>query len=220
MDCLNRGGLLRILPFHQRWKLPGRHLDKCRQHYQYNSRDSDSWCRILLASAGGFFNGGTTEASGGTWFYFYTLPGSFGKSSPADGATGQSSITLSWSASTGAAGYYYCFDTSDNDTCNTSWTGTSATSAAITTNPGTTYYWHVRSVFQGAYTYSDSDTWWSFSTAPANFGKNSPANGATSVSINPTLTWGTSTGATAFEYCYDLSNDSTCNGIGTWTNRA
>ncbi len=166
------------------------------------------------------FNGGTTEANSGSWFYFYTLPGPFGKSSPADGATGQSSITLFWGVSTGAVGYYYCFDTSDNDSCNATWIGTSATGASITTNPGTTYYWHVRSVYQNGYTESDSDTWWSFSTAPANFGKNSPANGATSVSINPTLTWGTSTGATAFEYCYDQTDDSTCNGIGTWTSRA
>ena len=159
--------------------------------------------------------GGTTEANSGSWFQFYTLPDPFGKSSPTDGATGQSSITLSWSASTGAAGYYYCFDTIDNDACNTSWTGISATSAAITTNPGTTYYWHVRSVYQGGYTESDDNAWWSFSTAPAGFTKTSPSNGATGVSINPNLSWNTATGAATYEYCYDTSGDSTCNS-GSW----
>jgi len=28
----------------------------------------------------------------------------------------------------------------------------------------TTYYWHVRSVYAGAYTYTNGNTWWSFST--------------------------------------------------------
>jgi hypothetical protein len=33
-------------------------------------------------------------------------------------------------------------------------------------------------------------------------------------STSPTLSWGTSTGATSYEYCYDTSNDNSCTG---WT---
>ena len=47
---------------------------------------------------------------------------------------------------------------------------------------------------------------------PAAFNKTSPTNAATSVSTSPTLSWGTSTGATSYEYCY-----ATTTGCTTWT---
>jgi hypothetical protein len=49
---------------------------------------------------------------------------------------------------------------------------------------------------------------------PGAFNKTSPANRATNVSTNPTLTWGASNGATSYEYCYDTTNDNACSG---WT---
>ena len=51
-------------------------------------------------------------------------------------------------------------------------------------------------------------------SSPGAFGKTSPANGATGVSTSPTLSWGSSSGATSYEYCYDTSNDNNCSG---WT---
>jgi hypothetical protein len=159
---------------------------------------------------------GPTYANGGNWFYFHTQPGPFGKSSPANGAFGLSSVTLQWGGSTGASGYYYCYDTSNNNACDGSWNSVSGTSQSISPGYGTTYYWHIRAVYQNGYTDSDSDTWWSFSTLPSFFTKSTPSNGATSISINPTLNWNSSTGAASYEFCYDMTGDSTCDG-GSWT---
>jgi hypothetical protein len=49
---------------------------------------------------------------------------------------------------------------------------------------------------------------------PGAFGKISPANGAAGQSSGPTLSWGTSTAAEHYEYCYDLTNDNACS---EWT---
>jgi len=45
---------------------------------------------------------------------------------------------------------------------------------------------------------------------PGAFNKSSPANGATKQSVNPTLTWGSSSKATSYQYCYDTTNDNAC----------
>jgi len=95
-------------------------------------------------------------------------PGNFGKSSPANGATGIStSPTLSWGASSGATSYEYCYDTSNNSTCNAAWTSTgSNTSVGLSgLSNNTTYYWQVRAVNAGGVTDANSGTWWSFTTA-------------------------------------------------------
>jgi hypothetical protein len=49
---------------------------------------------------------------------------------------------------------------------------------------------------------------------PGSFNKNTPSNGVTNQSINPTLSWGTSSGTTTYYYCYDTSNDDACS---NWT---
>ena len=52
---------------------------------------------------------------------------------------------------------------------------------------------------------------------PAAFGKTLPANGATGQSTSPTLTWGTSSGATSYEYCLDTNTTHANNSCGaTW----
>src|SRR6185503_15947834 len=50
---------------------------------------------------------------------------------------------------------------------------------------------------------------------PGSLAKSSPANGATSQPANPTLSWGTSSGATSYEYCIDTTNNNICD--GNWT---
>ena len=50
-------------------------------------------------------------------------------------------------------------------------------------------------------------------TLPGIFNKSTPANGTTGLSrTSATLTWAASTGATSYEYCYDSSRNSVCNG--------
>jgi hypothetical protein len=97
-------------------------------------------------------------------------PGSFWKSGPSNGAAGQPiNLTLSWSGSSGAIGYSYCYDTSNNSTCDTSWQSAgTATSAAISgLTPATTYYWQVQAKNKITETYADGGSWWSFTTKAA-----------------------------------------------------
>ena len=168
--------------------------------------------------------GGTTFADGSSWWSFSTMPpapGSFGKTSPTNGAAAQpTSLTLTWEASTGAASYEYCYDTSGDNSCIV-WTtnGTSTSKALSGLSEGTTYYWHVRAINPGGTTYANaaSTAFWSFTTLvtpPGAFDKVSPANGATGLSTSPTLTWSASSGAASYEYCYDTSGDNTC---AAWT---
>ncbi len=168
--------------------------------------------------------GGTTDANSGTWWSFTTLPaapGAFGKSSPANSATNVSlSPTLSWTSSSGVASYEYCYDTVNNATCDASWTSTGTnTSVALSgLSTSTTYYWQVHAINPGGTTDANSGTWWSFTTlpaAPGAFGKSSPANSATNVSLSPTLSWTSSSGVASYEYCYDTVNNATCD--ASWT---
>jgi len=62
---------------------------------------------------------GTTYADGGAWWSFAVsaTPPLFGKLAPANGATDLgSSVTLQWSP-VADAGYYVCWDTSNNNAC-------------------------------------------------------------------------------------------------------
>ncbi len=105
-------------------------------------------------------------------------PGAFGKTSPSNGATGQlSSVTLSWSASSNAASYQYCVDStpmSGSRVCHipstgvsTGWVSASSTTAAVSgLIAGKTYYWQV-SAYNAPYgTYADGGTWFSFTVSP------------------------------------------------------
>lgn len=57
-------------------------------------------------------------------------------------------------------------------------------------------------------------------TPPGALSKSDPTNGAISQPTNPTLSWGASSGANSYEYCYDTTNDGVCDGswISTGTN--
>ena len=121
--------------------------------------------------------------------------------------------TLSWGTSTGAASYEYCYDTTTG--C-TSWisTGTATSVGLSGLSNSQIYYWQVRAVNASGNTLANGGTYWSFTTippAPAAFNKTSPANGATAIATNPTLSWTTSTGAVSYEYCY-----ATTTGCTSW----
>ena len=97
-------------------------------------------------------------------------PPQFSKVGPSNGATGQpTSLALTWGVSTGTTVYEYCFDTTNNSTCDSNWlpTGTSTTASIGPLPAGTTYYWQARARTTGATTYADSATWWSFTTTTA-----------------------------------------------------
>jgi hypothetical protein len=160
------------------------------------------------------------------WGVFLALkpPDAFNKTGPANGATNQSTApTLTWDPSSGTTSYEYCYDTTNNNACDGSWTSVDRNTTAAALSgliPGTTYYWQVRANNSIGTTYAQGSptAYWAFSTAsnpPAAFNKTSPVNGATNQSTAPTLTWGASSGATSYEYCYDTTNNNACD--GSWT---
>ncbi len=134
-------------------------------------------------------------------------------SSPSNGATGASiTPTLSWNASTGAASYQLQVSTSSSfATTVVNQSGITATSYAVSglTN-NTVYYWRVNATNAGGTSaYSSS---WSFTTivaAPSAPTLSSPSNGATGVSITPTLSWNASTGATSYQLQVSTSSSFT-----------
>jgi hypothetical protein len=148
-------------------------------------------------------------------------PEAFTKSGPPNGATNQPvNPTLSWGTSNGAASYEYCYDTTNDGACSGSWTNTGASLSVnlIGLSPGATYHWQVRAVNEGGITYSDNGTWWSFTTrisSPGVFNKTSPSKGVSGQPTNLTLSWETGSNVTSYEYCYDTTNNNTCDGI--WT---
>jgi S-layer homology domain len=116
------------------------------------------------------------DADSGSWWKFTTKtqattpPGAFAKSLPATGATGQSvTPTLVWQASSGAATYEYCIDTTNNSICDSNWASTTNTFVTLMTGIGTniTYYWHARAINAVGLTYSNGSagSWASFTTA-------------------------------------------------------
>lgn len=110
----------------------------------------------------------STFADGYTWWSFSTLPfapGSFGKTSPVNSDPSvATSLTLAWSASAHATGYEYCLDNSNDTVCDTGWisTGLETSVHFDYKDDGKQYYWQVRATNSAGTTYSDNDTWWTF----------------------------------------------------------
>ena len=100
------------------------------------------------------------------------------------------------------------------------WTSAGAALSAAVNGLGasTPFSWQVRAINGSGTTYANgsSAALWTFTTAsaPGPFNKSAPANFAGGQSTGLTLSWGPSSGATSYEYCYDTSNDNACS---TWT---
>ncbi len=162
---------------------------------------------------------GSTYANAGAYWSFTTasLPGAFGKSSPANGVTIAGDALLTWEASNGAVSYEYCYDTTDDGQCS-SWVSTGTTRSIVLSGlpANTTYYWQVRAQNAMGSTYANGSesSHWSFTQSLLNhFSKANPGNGSMGRSTTLTLYWYYSAGATSYDYCYDLSNDGQCS---TW----
>lgn len=94
-------------------------------------------------------------------------PGAFNKTSPSNGATNrQTTLTLSWGASSGATSYEVCIDTTNDSACSGTWqsVGTSTSASVSGLSRKTTYYWQVRSNNAAGTTYANSGAWWRFTT--------------------------------------------------------
>ena len=169
--------------------------------------------------------GGTTDANSAAWWSFIVASSAppsevIRKESPATGATGQgSAVTLTWTALKDA-GYWVCWDTTNNNSCDGPWWPNGGGAGRTVTGLASgTYYWQVKAQTAGGTADANSGTWWSFTVggstqAPAAFSKLSPATGATGLGSGLTLAWGTASGATAYEICVDTTNDNGCS--TTW----
>ena len=201
--------------------------------------------RVNTSGRWGAYNGAAVDPSSSRMWFIGQLPGAsvnswstqifstefaiaqpFNKTSPVDGATNQSVATmLTWSASTGADYYQYCYDTTNDNACN--WataTATSSVSATLNLLPSTTYYWQVRAVRGAIYTYADgsSTAFRRFTTGalPLSFGKISPVTGTTNSVVAPTFNWNPSSGATSYSFCLTTIATACDPGVSSpyWTN--
>jgi len=149
----------------------------------------------------------------GTSFIDQGQPNTFGKSSPTNNLTlNTSTVALTWQTALNATSYEYCYATSI-DTC-TDWTSTTNTSATISSlTHDTTYYWQVRALNAAGTTIADNNTFRQFTIflPPDAFTKSQPTNNMTLNTNAVTLTWQPSTYATSYEYCVATT-------IGTCTN--
>jgi len=117
--------------------------------------------------------------------------------------------TMTWGAVAGALSYRLQIST-DSTFGTTTWdtSGVAGTSATVQTgklNNFTKYYWRVNATNSGG-----TGAWsliWNFTTMLGTPTLISPPNNATNVSLTPTLTWSSVTGATS--YRVQISTDST-----------
>ena len=140
------------------------------------------------------------------------LPGAFNKSSPTNNSLKQpTNPILKWSASTHATSYQYCYDTTNDNTCTTSWisNGTSTSARLNGLLPNTTYYWQVRAVNAAGVTYANAGTWWSFEIVLAPPSLTSPGNGATGVGTRPHFTWSDPNTSGVTGYTIQISKNNT-----------
>ena len=94
--------------------------------------------------------------------------GAFSKTAPANGATELSiNPSLSWGSSMNANSYEYCYDTTDNASCDTAWNSVGTATSTVLSGliERTTYYWQLRAIGSSGTTYADGGTWWTFTTA-------------------------------------------------------
>jgi plastocyanin len=163
--------------------------------------------------------GGTTESDGGTWWQFKTQvakPSAFSKSTPSNGAIGQSTAPiLDWPDSAGATSYEYCIDQSLNSVCNGVWIGVgAATEVSLSGLPnGVAHHWQVRAVNVAGNTEANGGIWWQFTTvvaAPGEFSKTGPADNSIDQSTISELTWAASAQSSSYEYCIDSTDNSAC----------
>ena len=208
---------------------------------QYPQYDFSKGARANTSGRWGAYGGAALDPSSSKMWFIHQKPGSsttswatqiyssefavaqpFNKTSPVDGATTQPlSTMITWSASTGADYYQYCFDTTNDNACNWATAGsTTSTSATLTPTltAGTTYYWQVRAVRGTNYTYADGSAtaFRRFTTGipPAAFGKINPTTASTNLVVAPTLSWNPSTGAASYAVCVSTTSTGCLPGYG------
>jgi RHS repeat-associated protein len=138
------------------------------------------------------------------------------KSVPANGATGQAtSLVARWTTPYSGAGYQVCWDTTNNNACDTGWQPAGGALLKEVPNlvAGLTYYWQVRALeVPGAPVAADGGGWWSFTvagTAPV-LTKTTPGVGASGVGLPLTVHWNSTWANAAYWVCLDATLNAAC----------
>jgi len=136
-----------------------------------------------------------TNVVTGTVWDFTTTTGQATNPSPANNATGVATdAILSWTASDYAVSHDVYFGTSSPGIFQTNTTETTFDPCVL--NPNTAYYWRIDEV-------TDSNTItgdvWNFTTAQLKASDPSPADGATDMPLNTTLSWTAGAGAASHD---------------------
>jgi len=186
--------------------------------------------------------GGCTPANNGIAWSFSTqnppLPGPFGKTGPANGATGMpanaSAVLLQWTASEQADGYEVCFGTNAGS-CDLTGGGYQdvgnvlgryVNQLGVALQPASTYWWQVRAYnnLTATRTFANNGVAFYFTTAaaggPGSFSKDAPLNGASNLpTATVALRWLPASGATSYEVCAGTAANS-CDAMpgNTWLN--
>jgi hypothetical protein len=124
-------------------------------------------------------------------------------------------LTFQWLFSSGADAYLLEWWGGPYGTAQPCGWSSSVSCHIGTLAPGNTYSWHVKA--RNSAGESNWSSTWSVTIRPlppAAFNKISPADGAVNQSTSPTLSWGTSSGATSYDYCYVPSGQGACS---NWT---
>ena len=161
---------------------------------------------------------GTAMADHGVWWSFTVVEAVFFKLGPVSQSTVGSTVTLQWS-SVYDSGYWVCWDTTDNDSCDGSWVpnggGTSKLLEGLT--PGA-YYWHVRAQTPNGWADADGGgRWWKFTVSGSGaFVKLGPANGASGLTGDVNLQW-SSIPDSGYWVCWDQIDNGQCDSMW-WPN--
>jgi hypothetical protein len=138
----------------------------------------------------------------------YGGPGAVTTFSPAQGAIGVNlTPVLTWGAASGATSYNVYFGASATPPFVGTTAGTTYSPGNL--NPNTTYYWYL--ISEGPSGATQSFIWY-FTTGAASSGPPaavtvfSPGQGATNVSVTPTITWGVATGATSYDVYFGTAS--------------
>ena len=153
----------------------------------------------------------------------------FNKLSPSSGfSTYATNIQIMWSSSIGILNYQFCYDTINNNICDTTWYSTAPSTTQVnmgTLTAGKTYYWQVRAVGPTASLEANGGTWWSVTVlsntptfTPGPFTKFNPLSGATNQSTTLLASWSSSPNAVRYEYCYDTIYNNICDNVNGWVN--
>ncbi len=113
------------------------------------------WIAFVFESDGATVGAGPFLDDVGLWGEVAPPP-AFGKTAPADGATGAAAEPQPGVGAGVPWLYEYCLDTSDDNTCSDWLSAEQATRVSLSClDPQATYYWQVRAVNPAGTTYGD-----------------------------------------------------------------